>query len=212
MKGLLIKDLKLMAGQKQYFISMILIAALLLFSGQRIAFVLTYLTILCVFFTVSTVSYDEYNNGYAFLFTLPVSRRGYVVEKYLFGLLTGGFGWAVAMAMALVYTAGVPGAKMEGWLEGALAGPMTAGLMLALMLPVQLKFGADKSRMVSLIFMVAFLGLTTLAAKVVVPRLDLSRLSAVGADVWIALACVAYVVLIAVSVLVSIRVVEKKQF
>ena len=42
-----------------------------------------YVTFIFTLFTVSTISYDEYDNGYPFLFTLPITRRQYVNEKYV---------------------------------------------------------------------------------------------------------------------------------
>lgn len=36
---------------------------------------------------VGTLSYDETDNGLAFLMTLPVDRKTYVREKYLFILI-----------------------------------------------------------------------------------------------------------------------------
>ena len=40
-----------------------------------------YVTFIFTLFTVSTISYDEYDNGYPFLFTLPITRRQYVNRK-----------------------------------------------------------------------------------------------------------------------------------
>ena len=50
-------------------------------------FVISYAAILFTILAISTLSYDEYENGMSFLFTLPFSRNTYVVEKYLFGML-----------------------------------------------------------------------------------------------------------------------------
>ena len=38
---------------------------------------------------ISTISYDTFDNGNAFLFTLPFSRKEYTREKYLFSLFWG---------------------------------------------------------------------------------------------------------------------------
>ena len=34
---------------------------------------------------MSSISYDEFDNGNAFLFSLPITRKDYVLEKYIFG-------------------------------------------------------------------------------------------------------------------------------
>ena len=42
-------------------------------------------TIVTAIFAITTISYDEFDNGLAFLMTLPVTRKQYVAEKYLLG-------------------------------------------------------------------------------------------------------------------------------
>ena len=81
MKGLLIKDLKLLKGQKNFFVVLIVIAIVLSVSMSSPSFVIGYMTFIGAVFTLSTISYDEFDNGNAFLFTLPFSRMDYVIEK-----------------------------------------------------------------------------------------------------------------------------------
>ena len=64
---------------------------------------MSYCTLLMSFFTASTISYDEFNHGFFYLFSLPVSRKGYVAEKYLFGVLTGGVTWAATTVIGGIY-------------------------------------------------------------------------------------------------------------
>ena len=80
MKGLLIKDFKLMKNQKNFFFIMIFIAAAMLFAEFESTFVVSYFTMIASMFVLSTISYDEYDNGYAFLFSMPFSRTSYVKE------------------------------------------------------------------------------------------------------------------------------------
>ena len=84
MLGLLIKDMKLMLIEKKYFSLILLIAIMLAFTVTDMAFIITYVTIIFSSYTVTTISYDEANNGNAFLMTLPFDRSIYVKEKYLF--------------------------------------------------------------------------------------------------------------------------------
>ena len=98
MKGLLTKDFRILAGQKRYFTIVILIALIFLCSGQPAQIIVGYCTMFGMLFTVNTISYDEFDHGYLFLFTLPVTRKDYVLEKYVFMLLCGGGFWAVSAA------------------------------------------------------------------------------------------------------------------
>ena len=87
MKGLLVKDLCLMATQKRFFILILGVGALLTFGGQDIIFVMGYMMMVFGLFSGSTISYDDMNHGMGFLMTLPVSRKQYVRSKYLFMFL-----------------------------------------------------------------------------------------------------------------------------
>ncbi len=50
-------------------------------SGQPAQIIVGYCTMFGMLFTVNTISYDEFDHGYLFLFTLPVTRKDYVLEK-----------------------------------------------------------------------------------------------------------------------------------
>ena len=83
MRGLLQKDLCLLVQRSRILLVMIGVGILMGFSADG-SFVIGYLTMLCAILAISTISYDEFDNGNAFLFTLPISRKSYVVEKYVF--------------------------------------------------------------------------------------------------------------------------------
>lgn len=51
---------------------------------------------------MSTISYDEFDNGNAFLFSMPITRKSYTVEKYAFGLIFGMVFWLLATVIALI--------------------------------------------------------------------------------------------------------------
>ena len=66
MKGLLIKDFKLMKNQKNFlFVIFIGATASMLLSGFS-SFLMGYFPFICSFFVLSTISYDEFDNGNAF--------------------------------------------------------------------------------------------------------------------------------------------------
>ena len=75
MKGLLIKDFKLMKMQKNFFLMMIAIVIAISFFQNEISFPLGFLPFVISLFSLSTISYDEFDNGNAFLFSLPISRK-----------------------------------------------------------------------------------------------------------------------------------------
>ena len=78
MKGMLIKDFRLLKNQGKTLILMLLAVAVFmnLITDVGPSFVVGYITIIFSLFTVSTISYDEFDNCYLFLMTLPVSKIG----------------------------------------------------------------------------------------------------------------------------------------
>ena len=100
MKGLLIKDFKLLKNQKQFFLTVSMMGIIFLVVSNNPDFVISYITIMISIFTLSTISYDQYNNGMAYLFTLPITRKEYVGEKYVFGLISTAASLAGVSAIA----------------------------------------------------------------------------------------------------------------
>ena len=144
MKGLLIKDIRLLKNQKHFFLIVGLVGAMLMFTSEEPSFVISYMTFVFSMFTLSSVSYDEYDNGMAFLFSLPISRKKYVREKYLFGLLLGGTAWTVATAVVSAYVMWKnQDTDWTSWLATACIYLALFLVFLLIILPIQLKFGAE---------------------------------------------------------------------
>lgn len=214
MRGLLTKDLRLMAGQKRFFIVVLGIAVLFFIAGQNEMFVVGYVTMLCAFFAISTIHYDEFNKGNTFLFTLPFTRKEYALEKYVFGILTGGTAWLVSSAVgaALAYTRG--NMDMGEWVFSILVYVLFIFIMLDLMIPIELKFGAEKGRIASMLLFFAIFGILFLSMEIsdkfgidfsgMVETMNMGKLTLV--------LVVFALLLTAVSVTVSMKIMEKKQF
>lgn len=217
MRGLLIKDFRLFANQKQFLTTAVLIAVIFLAAGQDVLFAIGYCTMLCIFFTISTISYDEYNNGFAFIFTMPVTRRGYVLEKYLFGLLIGGGAWLIATVAGFIYSSmTITEFVVFEWMISAVMVFIVMGILLCAMIPIQIKFGAEKSRVAMLVFSLAMFGAVVAAQKVMsmagVEAETMERISNMTMAGWLLIGGVALIAVLAISIYISVRIVEKKQF
>lgn len=218
MKGLLIKDLKLLKNQVNFFVTICLIGMLLMITQKNPMIMVSYATFIFSMFTLSTISYDEFDNGSAFLFTLPITRKMYVTEKYVFGLLTALGAWIVSVVIAAIYTMlKQPGTNQLEWIISTAMMLCLPALFLALTLPVQLKFGADKGR-VAMIGVVGGIVVICFGAGYVLKSMGI-RLDDVSAKITemgltafafiIAVTCIAACV---ISYFISLKIMEKKQF
>lgn len=214
MKGLLIKDFRLLWGQKNTFF--IITAISVGMAGfYNSSFVLFYLPFLISMFTLSTISYDEFDNGNAFLFTLPISRAGYAIEKYCLALLLGGSSLILALLLTLLFGLGKGIALGELMLTAVTVLPIVI-LIQAVTIPFQLKFGAEKGR-IAMIGAIGFFGVCCVAVVKVcqmfgLDLLDiLDNLSGIGMGVLIAVVFAVILAVLLVSVRISIRIMTRKE-
>ncbi|MEY8353450.1 ABC-2 transporter permease [Lachnospiraceae bacterium 54-53] len=217
MKGMLIKDFMLLKNQKNFFMIICLVVAVMYFTNMNSVFAINYMTLMITMFTISTISYDEFDNGFSYLFTLPVSRKGYVAEKYLFGLITGGAAWCAAALL----TAGAAVLKQKPVLNelfpSALIYLLLVLVLLTVSLPLHLKFGAEKSRMALLgVFGIVFAAVFCIVRGMRYLNYNtdviLAGLRTINPSVFmggLGIVCVAAFIF---SYFVSVRIMEKKQF
>lgn len=220
MSGLLIKDFRLMCQQKVFFLIIIAVSVFFVSSWDNCMFVVSYCTMFCACFSLTTISYDELNHGLSFLFTLPVSRRQYVAEKYLFGFLLGAGGWlfSALVSGSYIYVTGVTELSKE-WFYTAFLTLAAMCVFLCVILPIQLKFGAEKSRIIMILLLLCVFGGVKMLD--VVGEAEIFMIFSIGdirlfADLPLAAALagagVLTVLIMVVSVCISVHILEKKEF
>ena len=148
MRGLLEKDIRLLMHSKQTFVCFIALAVVL-GVAQKSTLMLGYLTFFISAILVSTLSYDEMDHGFAFLFTLPINRKIYVREKYVFCMGGAVIVWSLTMMLYVIIlnVRHTPAVISEEVLKGLSFLPIVI-FFLSLLIPMQLKFGVEKSRLV----------------------------------------------------------------
>lgn len=217
MKGLLVKDLRLMLGQKRFFIVFVFISVMLNFNSDG-SFVIGYMTFVCSVFVLSTISYDEKENGYPFLMTLPVLRKTFAREKYAFGLMFSGSAWVVAVIISLIFKIGTNSELLltDFFLEAAIFIPGYI-VLIAVMLPFQFKFGGEKGRIAMLMACgIAFLAVYFLVKGLQMSGIDVEKLiqslPVLHQGLLELLAFVVSVVALLVSAAISSRIMCRKEF
>ena len=169
MKGLLIKDIRLLLSMKQHLLIFLGVCGSIAFTTDG-SFIIGYAAGLTGIMGLSTLGFDEHDNGFPFLFSLPVDVKTYVNEKYLFCILLDLFGAAVGTALFILacLTKGKADAISDGIVYLALYLPMTLLLILSV-LPCQMVFGREKSRIVTMIVYGVLFVLSAVIVKIVGP-------------------------------------------
>ncbi len=217
MKGLLIKDFKLMLMQKSFFIIIIVVACLISISSQDPTFMIGFITLILSLFTVSTISYDEFDNGYPFLLTLPFSRKTYVLEKYVYGLILGTGAWIVSVMICslMLIVQGKP--VTSDMLIGAFVILPMFLVIESLMIPVHLRFGGEKGRYA----LIACVGVLVVIGFVVMKIVEIFHINvlplilaidALGPVMFMVILLMIGFLIMLVSLKVSLSIMNKKEF
>lgn len=217
MKGLLIKDFKLMLMQKNFFIIIIVVACLISISSQDPTFMIGFITLILSLFTVSTISYDEFDNGYPFLLTLPFSRKTYVLEKYVYGLILGAGAWIVSVMICslMLIVQGKP--VTSDMLIGAFVILPMFLVIESLMIPVHLRFGGEKGRYA----LIACVGVLVVIGFVVMKIVEIFHIDvlplilaidALGPVMFMMILLMIGFLIMLVSLKVSLSIMNKKEF
>ena len=215
MKGLLMKDLAFVKLQAKSMIIIFLLVVFMLLQGSNFEFVIVYANIIFTMFVVTTINYDYFENGCAFLMTLPISRKMYVSEKYVLAFLSAACGLIADVIFMLIahflkeeYVFGMDN------LIFALAYVLGSLIFVALMLPIELKYGPEKAR-IAMIVVVAIIFAGVFVFTGIGP-FDLSgattKLLSLKKIVLLGIAGVAVVIALGISYLISCRIMEKKEF
>ncbi len=215
MKALFLKDVLMLVKQKKTLL-MMLILSLMYTMMDMGTFGVMFLGMMLMILATSTISYDEFDNGNAFLFSQPFTRKQYTIEKYL--LAIGGSAVGSLLGAVLIYAGGLirhSGEDIVTLLLTMLAGMVFFAIISSFMLPMMLKNGAEKGRNSAyILFGVIFIG-TILGVKFLSENTKMSIEETVSSmsPVVLILGVILLVVIVeVVSCIISIRFMEKREF
>lgn len=215
MAGLIEKDIRLIWCNRQTLFLFLLIAVVIEFS-QSGTFILGYLPFAMIILLVNTIAYDELDKGYQFLMTLPFDAKMYVKEKYIFCFLGGAASWVLAVLFYFGFKIihGEPIAFGAEMLMTTAFLPVIV-VLLAVLLPMQIKFGVEKSRGV-IAGACGAIGALALAFAKLVGHNEGSSIfaffSQMNKGLLFGIAAVVLILLTILSYAVSVRIMKKKEF
>lgn len=201
MKGLLLKDWYVLVRQMKLFGVMIILFALI--PGMSMtAFAVMYASML----PYTSLAYDERSKWEMLAGMLPYKTGEIVLSKYVLGWITTGCAALLALAAQLVVGAVGAGLTPEQlWTTGLTF--CMALIIMAITLPLVFRFGVEKGRMLFLVLFVFIMVSTVTLTQGIIETGSISaqQLASIGF-----LAPLAAIVFQAASVLISIRLYQKR--
>ena len=219
-RGLLIKDLCLMREIRKLLLIILFVTVIFIFNGTSSTFLTGYIMIIIAFLVGMTISYDEMNNGLAFLMTLPVTRRQYVAEKFICGLLSLFLGFVYAMVVAVIQSMiGNSAPDLKESIMTAVLFAVIGVIVLSFSIAIDLKFGWRKGRVMLIlgfmvIFFLFYMGVEFLERNFPEKKeafLQWFNTIFEGSKIYPVCAVICAVVLL-LSFFASCRILEKKEF
>lgn len=218
MKGLMIKDLRILLAQKFSLLIYLGVSLFMLLSGMDVSFCIGYATMLMTILMIGTISYDEHENGMSFLMTLPVSRKDYVLSKYCFTVIgVCLIDCAMLLTLAVYEKIQPSGLMFLDYVTIVLIMLAVAMLMISLLLPFNFKFGVEKSRFV-LVAIAGVVGVVTVLVSRYSEEMPygirrlLEKISLITPEITALIFAVICLLAMILSVLISIRIIEKKDY
>lgn len=219
-RGLLIKDLCLMREIRKLLLIILFVTVIFIFNGTSSTFLTGYIMIIIAFLVGMTISYDEMNNGLAFLMMLPVTRRQYVAEKFICGLLSLFLGFVYAMVVAVIQSMiGNSAPDLKESIMTAVLFAVIGVIVLSFSIAIDLKFGVEKGRVMLIlgfmvIFFLFYMGVEFLERNFPEKKeafLQWFNTIFEGSKIYPVCAVICAVVLL-LSFFASCRILEKKEF
>lgn len=218
MKGLLIKDFRFLVRQKSSLLVFIGIGLYFLITGVDVSFALMFTVMMASIFATSSISYDSFDNGMAFLMTLPIQKKTYVISKYIFSTLVvlamGGF---IILLAAIGANMGLEHLNLADLKGMIVVAAVFATVMLSLMTPIYIIFGGENAR-VAILAVYGILAVLALAIKALVGDVEaaavelFARLSSLSNWQLACLGSGVMLVLVLISMAISLIGLEKKEY
>lgn len=167
MKGLFLKDLKLMLQQKKTCLTVLAIGIGMAFLVNNLYFGIGYMVFCTTVQAINMINYSEQDNGMVFLMTLPITRKLFVQEKYCFA---GMVSFAVAVIAVVLF--GIIAPALELFTVPAAevcANSMIilflAWCMIAVNYPLLFYFGMERGRFIMSICWIVIMVLISVGVK-----------------------------------------------
>ncbi len=218
MKGLLVKDFRFILGQKSSLLIAVGLGLYFLATGTDMSFAFIFTMMLACILATSSISYDNMDNGMSFMMTLPIQKKTYVVSKYILSVAVVLLLGAVVLLMAVI------GSNMEmfKWTLGDLKGALLvagafATVMMAVMIPVYIIFGAEKARIAIMAIygicaVVIFVLKSAVKDAAAIVNEVMAELLALSSLQLALLGVGAMVALLVISMIISMIGLEKKEY
>ena len=182
MKGLFKKDLLLLKSQIKYIVMIVVICLIMAYANSGFAYISSYLTFMGTGLVFNSFSYDMYHNEMAYLFALPISKKEYCIEKYIYAFTITFISWLIAFLITSATHINLETVIVQ------LAMLFSGFIYLSITIPVVIRYGREKATIIVLMLvLLLFLAVASGATSVGMLMSNFSGFTLIGIYAFIVL-------------------------
>ena len=183
MKGLFKKDLLLLKSQIKYIVMIVVICLIMAYANSGFAYISSYLTFMGTGLVFNSFSYDMYHNEMAYLFALPISKKEYCIEKYIYAFTITFISWLIAFLITSATHINLETVIVQ------LAMLFSGFIYISITIPVVIRYGREKATIIVLmLILLLFLAVASGATSVGMLMSNFSGFILIGIYAFIVIA------------------------
>lgn len=206
MIGLLIKDLLNIRKELKIYALFIAVYVAITFVSQDTNILMAVIAMMCVMMPLTAIAYDEKANWDKYSLTMPISRKEIVLSKYILGVGLATMGLIITSIIS-IFDNGI----MTDFIELPIVYWCLSIVLLSIILPIIIKFGAEKGRfiMMAVIFLPTFI--IVLLSKVI-PMDSITRTIDSLFNYATIIAILSIAISLTISISISFKIYNNKEF
>lgn len=207
MKGLLLKDLFTLRKQGKVYLLLIVFYLFYSIFTKNVSMMSAMIAMLCAIAPITTLAYDENCKWDRYALSMPISKKMMVLSKYVFGLLLILISMVIVAPLSMVVVTYTGEMAFKPAFIILLMVNAIAVLFISVLLPLLFKFGVEKGRL--LMFVIFFI---PMAIAYVYKKTNLGLPSKETLTSLGYLSPLLLLIIFLISIAISIRIYEKKEF
>lgn len=207
MKSLIIKDFLNVKGQLKVYGLLLIFYSVFSFATKATDVIGAMFIMLSVLIVINTLSYDDKVKWDKYSLTMPISRSNIVLGKYTFGLILLTIAFLLSLGISTFTSLAINSTNSTNLVIANLAMLAIGIIFMSLILPILFKFGVEKGRMLMMLVL-----LIPVCIAMIFQMLDIEFPQNTDLDYLIYVIPVVLIVILVLSIVLSVKIYNKKEF
>lgn len=207
MKSLIIKDFLNVKGQLKVYGLLLIFYSVFSFATKATDVIGAMFIMLSVLIVINTLSYDDKVKWDKYSLTMPISRSNIVLGKYTFGLILLTIAFLLSLGISTFTSLAINSTNSTNLVIANLAMLAIGIIFMSLILPILFKFGVEKGRMLMMLVL-----LIPVCIAMIFQMLGIEFPQNTDLDYLIYVIPVVLIVILVLSIVLSVKIYNKKEF